>query len=251
MAKLRRISKMSNSLDKQISDWVKGLNYREVVFALYKIRLWPHTSLILKPEKDYLLEVLNEHIKYESDFHELRAAVELDLVSNEWTDWVLQSNRHKLWFANQKWGLNKFYDIKTDISPDYFKNLIYKIDLGREKDNRGQFYFDVDFKTRRYSSLKFRYEKSLKYLQYFNWIKKDDENLLNWCLDYLNHKQLLLKHGLTYSDNLADKYDVVMVSIQFNWNCLESIENQPLKEKMHKAWTQKKWRDKKRVRKQP
>ncbi len=240
MAKLRRISKMSNSFDKQKSDWVKGLNYREVVFALYKIKLWFHTSLILKPDNDYLLEFLNKHIEYEADFYDLRTEVELDLVSNEWIDWVLQSNRHKLWFANQRWELNKFYNFQTDISPDYFKNLIYNIDLERKKDYRGRLSFDVDIKTRKYSSLKLRYEKSLEYLQYFNWIKKDDENLLNWCFDYLNHKQLLLKHGLIYPDNLADKYDVIMVSIQFNWNCLESIEHQPLKEKMHKAWTQKK-----------
>lgn len=250
---------MSNSLDKQISDWVKGLGFREVIFSLAvinlmfgdRINLMFGSRINLKTDNGYILEILKNHITCEKELHDLKYYVKRDLVSNEWIDWVLQSNRHKLWFANQKWVLNKFYDIKTDISPDYFKNLIYKIDLSRDKDHRGQLSFNVASKTRRYSSLKFRYEKSLEYLQYFNWIKKDDENLLDWCLDYLNHKQLLLKDWLTYLDSSADKYDVVMVSIQFNWNYQESIENQPLKEKMHKAWTQKKWRDKKRVRKQP
>lgn len=241
---------MSNSLDKQISDWVKGLDYRKVVFALEVISIRFDIDIYLKPEKDYLLEVLNDYIKCEKDLRELQGSVAINLISNDWVDWVLQSKRHGLWFANHQKILELCLPISGDIHPNYFKNLICKIDLVRWRP-KGKIDYDAGRKANVYSIVKEDYESTLHYLTHFKWIKKDDENLLDWCLDYLNHKQLLLKDWLTYLDGLADKHDVVMVSIQFNWNYLESIENRPLKEKMHKAWTQKKWRDKKRVRKQP
>lgn len=240
---------MSNSLDKQISDWVKGLGFREVIFSLEVINLMFGDRINLKTDNGYILEILKNHITCEKHLHDLKYYVKRDLVSNEWTDWVLQSKRHGLWFANHQKILELCRPI-SDIHPNYFKNLICKIDLVRWRP-KGKIDYDAGRKADVYSIVKEDYESTLHYLTHFKWIKKDDENLLDWCLDYLNHKQLLLKDWLTYLDGLADKHDVVMVSIQFNWNCLKSIENQPLKEKMHKAWTQKKWRDKKRVRKQP
>lgn len=251
MAKLRRISKMSNSLDKQISDWVKGLDYRKVVFALEVISIRFDIDIYLKPEKDYLLEVLNDYIKCEKDLRGLQGSVAINLISNDWVDWFHQSKRHELWFANHKGMPDTFFNIKTNISPDYFKNLICEIDLYHNTTRNGQVNFELDYKLDIYYNAKRDYTIALQYLKHFDWIKNDDENLLNWCLDYLDNKRLLPKCGLTYPDNLADKYDVIMVSIQLNWGCFLSMEYRPLKEKMHKAWTQKKWRDKKRVRKQP
>lgn len=236
---------MSNSLDKQISDWVEGLNYRRVAFALSEAKIMFGDHIYLRTDNDYLLAILQKHIKDEEELRDLKSRVIENSVPNDCVDWVHQSKRHELWFANHEGMPDTFFNIETSISPDYFKNLICVIDLYQNKTRNGQVNFELDYKLDIYYNAKRDYTAASHYLKHFDWIKKDDENLLNWCLDYLDNKRLLPKCGLAYPDNLADKYDVIMVSIQLNWSCFRSIEWRPLKDKMHKAWIQKKWRDKK------
>ncbi|OOS23465.1 hypothetical protein [Moraxella pluranimalium] len=236
---------MSNSLYKQISDWVEGLNYRRIVFALSMAEIMFDERFDLRTDKDYLLVILQKRIKDEEELRDLKSRVIENSVPDDCVDWVHRSKRHELWFANHEEILNTFSNIKTDILPNYFKNLICEIDSCHRIDNCKQVDFDLNYKIYLYNKVKKDYECTLQYLKHFDWIKKDDENLLNWCLGYLDNKRLLPKYGLTYPDNLADKYDVIMVSIQLTWNYSYYTEYQIFKEKMHKAWTQKKWRDKK------
>lgn len=250
---------MSNSLSKQITDWVEGLNYRRVAFALSEAEIMFGGRIDLRTEKAYLLAILQKHIKDEEELRDLKSRVIENSVPNDCVDWVHQSKRHELWFANHPKITIAIRYYKKNISTDNLENLICNIDLFDDKINMDGYtspiYSSLEEKRKLYADIKLDYETTLKYLKDFNWIKKDDEDLLNWCLDYLGNKHLLLRHGLTYPDSLAGKYDVIMVSIQLNeYNGSQQYNEsqrryrrlyQPLKDKMHKAWIQKKWRDKK------
>lgn len=244
---------MSNSLSKQITDWVEGLNYRRVVFALREAERMFNERFDLRTEKAYLLVILQKHIKEEKELRDLKSRVIENLAPNDCVDWVHQSKRYELWFENYPKIPSVIRYYKENISTYNLENLICNIDLFSSKINMDGYtspiYSSLEEKRKLYADIKLDYETTSKYLKDFNWIKKDDEDLLNWCLDYLGKKNLLPRYGLTYPDSLAGKYDVIMVSIQLNeYNGSQRRYRrlyQPLKDKMHNAWTQKKWRDKK------
>lgn len=245
---------MSNSLYKQISDWVNGLNYRKVVFALSEAKIMFRDRIDLRTDNDYLLVILQKHIKDEEKLHDFKSRVIENSVPDDCVDWVHQSKRYELWFENYPKIPREIQRYRENISTNNLKNLICNIDLFDGKIDMDGYtspiHFSLERKRKLYKDIKLDYEITSGYLRRnLDWIKKDDEDLLNWCLDYLGKKRLLPRYGLTYSDSLADKYDVIMISIQLD--VLEQIlryhlrPHSSLGDKMHKAWIQKKWRDKK------
>ena len=89
-----------------------------------------------------------------------------------------------------------------------------------------------------------------------NWIDKNNEDQVYWAIDYLKNNNLLLKINgfLAYTND--DLYDLICASLDIidayielplNQQYSPSAQKQLVISKMRKAWSQKKFRDKKDV----
>lgn len=240
----------NNSLE-EMEKWANKLSPRQINFALYLLDTRFRINCTINISKEYLIDILKNEMVYNGfNYEKFKLCVIEQMLSDEYVDWIFESNRAKLWFIEYIDLIDLTFnigDIRRRTRPNYLENLIFNIDCYNDSLSEIRAF---------YLKAKDNYSDSYnKTLIDFSWIKRSDEYQLDWCMGYLSDKALMPRTHLFLSDDLENKYDTIMAMIQiqivYSSNFLyDTIPNSrtfspTFADKMHKAWIQKKWRDKK------
>lgn len=147
----------------------------------------------------------------------------------------------------------------TNLSPMPFGNFWFQDSVPLENLQTNAvagFNFALTDKVNYLNLAKSRYAERKTDRKNINWIDKNNEDQIHWAVDYLKNNNLLLNVNgfLAYTND--DLYDFICASLDaidtyiefpINQQYLLSAHKQLIISKMRKAWSQKKFRDKKDV----
>lgn len=253
----------------------RKLTARETAIMLFVLRQHD-PSIFLTRDNNYFITMMNNIDLDAERLLFLLNNINSILVSEKDLEWVFNSQRISLWFfhhlLNSKAILPSF--IVNNFS-DYVANLITAFDcsftINLNKRRVGSFWstdtikFDTPYLPH---NLDFAYEQKLAFVtnakklynlvstDYKNtdWIDIKNDDQLHWALDYLNKAGILIKPQLFIARNNGDIFAQICASLDtfdnnhdLNYPYTPSLNKKYFISNMRKAWSQKKFRDKKDI----
>lgn len=254
---------------------IHKLTARETAVTLSLLRQ-NDPSIVLTRDNNYFIKMLNDtHIDWDRLLVLLNNISSILVPEND-LEWIFNSQRISLWFfhhlSNNKAILPP--PISNNFS-DYRINLITSFDCS----------FTINLNKRRVSSFwtsdtinfdppylpqnfDFAYEQKLEFVtnakrlyslistDYKNtdWIDIKNDDQLHWALDYLNKAGILIKPQLFLARNNSDIFAQICASLDtldndhdLDYPYTPSPNKKYFISSMRKAWSQKKFRDKKDI----
>lgn len=257
----------NQSIKETLLSKVDDLTDREVAVALMVLSQYNNEIIIIR-EKSYLAKRLNQIFLDPAELLVLLNDIKSVLMPEENIEWITKDLRVSLWFS--KYCKNHlitnipFSDNNLGKHVDY---LITGIDCGfiplepqlslNDDEKIGfinNYNFCLENKLTTINNTKVLYQSILTERKYTDWINIDDQDQLYWASDYLKKAMILVEPPLFLAQNNEDIFAQICAS-------LDSIDNfhnmiyqyTPTANKkyfisnMRKAWSQKKFRDKKDV----
>lgn len=249
------------------------LTERETATVL--LVLQPHNpSIMITRDNHYLTRMIDEIYLEPEDLLVLLNDVKAILVADKDLDWILNSQRVSLWFFNYLSNNNATLpSLQMNILSSYIDNLITAFDcaftFNPDKRQMSLFWEPDSFViggTRLSRTFDFAFGQKLAFLtnakRLYNsiyterkntdWIDIKDEEQLHWALDYLDKTGMLIKPQLFLAENNEDIFAQICATLDTidNYHDINNPYAPSLNKKyfissMRKAWSQKKFRDKK------
>lgn len=250
------------------------LTARETAIMLFILQQ-QDPSIIISRDNNYFINMMNDTYFDVDRLLVLLNSLSSILVPENNLKWIFNSQRISLWFFHHL-SKNKTTLLQPSISnnfSDYMANLItafdcsFTINLNKRRVSSfwttGTINFDPPYLPHNFN---FAYEQKLAFVtnakrlynlvstDYKNtdWISINNDDQLHWALDYLNKAGILIKPQLFLAQNNADIFAQICASLDtldndydINYPYTPSINKKYFISNMRKAWSQKKFRDKK------
>lgn len=255
----------NQSIKETMLSKVDELTDREVAVALMVLSQYNNEIIIIR-EKSYLSKRLNQILLDPADLLVLLNGIKSVLIPEESIEWITRDLRASLWFStyckNHLLTDIPFSDNNLGKHVDY---LITGIDCGftllepqlslndAEKiELINNYNFCLERKLITINNTKVLYRSIFTERKYTDWIDINDQDQLYWASDYLKKAMILVEPQLFLAQNNKDIFAQICASLDAidNFHNI-SYQYTPTANKkffisnMRKAWSQKKFRDKK------
>ena len=255
------------SMEERILRKIIGLTDREVAVVLKVLSQYDNGITVIR-EKSYLYKRLN-HIRLDPDsLLVLLNDVKSVLIPEESIDWITKDLRASLWFAN--YYKKHILDIPfaNNSLSKHVDFLITGIDCSftllnppsHSNDNNEQIYlidyydFNLEHKLTIINNTKRLYQSIFTERKYTDWIDISDQDQLYWAADYLKKAARLVEVPLFLAQNNEDIFAQICASLDtidnlhnMSYQYTPTVNKKYFISNMRKAWSQKKFRDKKDV----
>lgn len=241
------------------------LTEREVAIAL-AILLQYHNDVIIIREKDYLLRRLQQTYLDQESLLVLLNDLKSVLVPEESIDWITKDLRASLWFGNyySNYLASTIAFCSNNVS-NLVSHLITGIDCffislnpptysnDTEDIHLINFYnFGLEHKLAAINNTKILYNSIITERKYIDWIDINDLDQLYWAVDYLRKAGMLVQNKLFLAQNNEYMFAQICASLDaidnfhnINYQYTPTANKKYFISNMRKAWSQKKFRDKK------
>jgi len=264
--------------------WINKLNNRELNFLTFVLSHYNY-QLLLPANKELIIrDVKDLYSRKFEVLGSIEKIFKSKIIDEDLLNWLKEDTRALLWMYeiyDKNFDRASMIKNKTQASPKLFENFIYNIDASYyPNDTPSSFYsssvaipnFNIDIQNNSYkpqfTDINFSLEKKIEYLnsarsKYIEqktdrknliWIDKNNEEQIYWAIDYLKNNGLLLNIRGFLAYTIDDLYNLICASldtldnnidIPFGKQYTQSAHKQLTISKMRKAWSQKKFRDKK------
>ena len=252
---------------------VNELTEREIAIFLSILQSHNNDIIIIR-NKDYLLRAIDQVNLDEEDLLDLLNDLKGVLLPRDNIDWITKDLRTSLWFYNyyQEHLMPMMHFASNDIS-NYEDYLITGIDCSfilLEQNDQINLPFDSNDskKPRLINRHNFYLENKIKIInntkalhhtiftenKYIDWIDVKNTDQLYWAIDYLRKVGMLIGAKLFLAQTNEDMFARVCASLDamdnfhnLNLQYIPTAHKKYFISSMRKAWSQKKFRDKKDV----
>lgn len=255
----------NQSIKERLLHKANELTEREVAVAL-AILSQHHNDVVVTREKDYLLRRLQQTYLDQESLLVLLNDVKSVLVPEESIDWITKDLRASLWFGNYYSNhlVSTIAFCSNNVS-NLVSHLITGIDCffislnpptysnDTEDIHLINFYnFGLEHKLAAINNTKILYHSILTERKYTDWIDINDLDQLYWAVDYLRKAGMLVQNKLFLAQNNEDMFAQICASLDaidnfhnMNYQYTPTANKKYFISNMRKAWSQKKFRDKK------
>ncbi len=243
---------------------IKKLNDRQVNFCIYVINLFYRYSLSFPNTKEYLIASINNSSLQESQVETALETVYTSMVHDTELAWFQDDLRATIWLVNYV----KQTDINIDDGYNYLqfpqlnhlnfnsKNILNifmsKFDNSHKVHNPNCPIFFVNEKKDFLNQANQFYHDAKIADKDLKWIDTNNPEQLDWICEYLASKHMLILPNTFYPMNISDKLAQIQASLDSLYFTsfmekprLNFAERTLFLNKIKKAWSQKKFRDKK------
>lgn len=246
---------------------VNELTEREVAAALTVLFQYNSDVIIIR-SKDYLLRRLQQTFIYQDSLLVLLNDIKSVLMPEENIDWITKDLRASLWFYNyyQNHLTSNIYLAQNSLS-NHVDYLITGIDCSfillnppiYSNDSEqlhiiNNYNFGLEHKLTVINNTKMLYQSILTERKYTDWIDINDQDQLYWAADYLRKAGMLVQNKLFLAQNNEDMFAQICASLDaidnfhnMSYQYIPTVNKKYFISNMRKAWSQKKFRDKKDV----
>ena len=241
------------------------LTEREVAVTL-AILLQHHNDVVIIRNKDYLLRRLQQTSLDQESLLVLLNDVKSVLVPEESIEWITKDLRAALWFGDYYSShLASTIAFCNNNVSSIIGHLITGIDCffvplnppthsnDTEDVHLINFYnFGLEHKLATINNTKILYNAIITERKYIDWIDINDQDQLYWAADYLRKAGMLVQNKLFLARNNEDIFAQICASLDaidklynINYQYTPTPNKRFFISNMRKAWSQKKFRDKK------
>ena len=243
---------------------IDELTEREVAVVLKVLSQYNNEIVVIR-EKSYLHKRLNQIFLDPASLLVLLNDVKSVLIPEESIDWITRDLRTSLWFDN-------YYKKYISNPPFSYSSLSKHVDFlitgidcsfillnppPRSNDSEqihliNDYNFHLEHKLTLVNSTKILYQSISTERKYTDWIDINDQDQLYWAVDYLRKAGMLVQNRLFLAQNNEDMYAQICASLDtidnfhdINYQYTPTTNKKYFISNMRKAWSQKKFRDKK------
>jgi len=242
-----------------------GLTEREVAVTLAILNQY-HNDIVIIRDKDYLLRRLQQTYLDQGLLLVLLNDVKSVLVPEESSNWITKDLRASLWFYNYYHNyLTSNIHIAHNSLSNHVDYLITGIDCSfmllnppiYSNDSEqlhiiNNYNFGLEYKLTVINDIKRLYHSILTERKYTDWIDINDIDQLYWAVDYLRKAGMLVQNALFLAQDNKDMFAQICASLDaidnfhdMNYQYTPTANKRFFISNMRKAWSQKKFRDKK------
>ena len=241
------------------------LTEREVAVTL-AILFQYHNDVVIIRNKDYLLRRLQQTSLDQESLLVLLNDVKSVLVPEESSNWITKDLRASLWFYNYYHNyLTSNIHLAHNSLSNHVDYLITGIDCSfmllnppiYSNDSEqlhiiNNYNFGLEYKLTVINDIKRLYHSILTERKYTDWIDINDIDQLYWAVDYLRKAGMLVQNALFLAQDNKDMFAQICASLDaidklynINYQYTPTPNKRFFISNMRKAWSQKKFRDKK------
>lgn len=242
-----------------------GLTEREVAVTLAILNQY-HNDIVIIRDKDYLLRRLQQTYLDQGLLLVLLNDVKSVLVPEESSNWITKDLRASLWFYNYYHNyLTSNIHLAHNSLSNHVDYLITGIDCSfmllnppiSSNDSEqlhiiNNYNFGLEYKLTVINDIKRLYHSILTERKYTDWIDINDIDQLYWAVDYLRKAGMLVQNALFLAQDNKDMFAQICASLDaidnfhdMNYQYTPTANKRFFISNMRKAWSQKKFRDKK------
>lgn len=242
-----------------------GLTEREVAVTLAILNQY-HNDIVIIRDKDYLLRRLQQTYLDQGLLLVLLNDVKSVLVPEESSNWITKDLRASLWFYNYYHNyLTSNIHLAHNSLSNHVDYLITGIDCSfmllnppiYSNDSEqlhiiNNYNFGLEYKLTVINDIKRLYHSILTERKYTDWIDINDIDQLYWAVDYLRKAGMLVQNALFLAQDNKDMFAQICASLDaidnfhdMNYQYTPTANKRFFISNMRKAWSQKKFRDKK------
>jgi hypothetical protein len=254
------------SMEERILRKIIGLTDREVAVVLKVLSQYDNGITVIR-EKSYLHTRLN-HIRLDLDcLLVLLNDVKAVLMPEENIDWITKDLRASLWFDNYYKKCIPNPPLSSSSLSNHVDSLITSIDCSFMSLNPpiysndseqipliNYYNFCLEHKLTIINNTKMLYHSIFTERKYTDWIDISDQDQLYWAADYLKKAARLVEVPLFLAQNNEDMFAQICASLDaidnlhnMSYQYTPTVNKKYFISNMRKAWSQKKFRDKKDV----
>jgi len=241
------------------------LTEREVAVTLAILNQY-HNDIVIIRDKDYLLRRLQQTYLDQGLLLVLLNDVKSVLVPEESSNWITKDLRASLWFYNYYHNyLTSNIHLAHNSLSNHVDYLITGIDCSfmllnppiYSNDSEqlhiiNNYNFGLEYKLTVINDIKRLYHSILTERKYTDWIDINDIDQLYWAVDYLRKAGMLVQNALFLAQDNKDMFAQICASLDaidnfhdMNYQYTPTANKRFFISNMRKAWSQKKFRDKK------
>lgn len=242
-----------------------GLTEREVAVTLAILNQY-HNDIVIIRDKDYLLRRLQQTYLDRGLLLVLLNDIKSVLVPEESSNWITKDLRASLWFYNYYHNyLTSNIHLAHNSLSNHVDYLITGIDCSfmllnppiYSNDSEqlhiiNNYNFGLEYKLTVINDIKRLYHSILTERKYTDWIDINDIDQLYWAVDYLRKAGMLVQNALFLAQDNKDMFAQICASLDaidnfhdMNYQYTPTANKRFFISNMRKAWSQKKFRDKK------
>lgn len=252
---------------------VSKLTEREVAVALAILQQSTSSIAIIR-NRDYLFRAIEQVYFSEDVLLDLLKDIRSVLLSQKDIGWITESVRTSLWFSHYYYNkLSTVIPFRNNSVSIYIDNLITGIDcyfhllsqniqMNLILDPNGatkprlinNFDFGLPDKIQVINDAKALYNSIRTTRKYTDWISINDRDQLYWASDYLRKSGILVENKLFLAQNSEDLFAQICASLDtidsfhnMGYQYMPTANKKYFISNMRKAWSQKKFRDKKDI----
>ncbi|MBO1531458.1 hypothetical protein J3492_09580 [Psychrobacter sp. F1192] len=255
----------NQSTKEQLLHKANGLTEREVAATLAILNQY-HNDIVIIRDKDYLLRRLQQTYLDQGLLLVLLNDVKSVLVPEESSNWITKDLRASLWFYNYYHNhLTSNIHLAHNSLSNHVDYLITGIDCSfmllnppiYSNDSEqlhiiNNYNFGLEYKLTVINDTKRLYHSILTERKYTDWIDINDIDQLYWAVDYLRKAGMLVQNVLFLAQDNKDTFAQICASLDtidnfhnMNYQYTPTANKRFFISNMRKAWSQKKFRDKK------
>lgn|SRR5690606_8074573 len=255
----------NQSTKEQLLYKANGLTEREVAATLAILNQY-HNDIVIIRDKDYLLRRLQQTYLDQGLLLVLLNDVKSVLVPEESSNWITKDLRASLWFYNYYYNhLTSNIHLAHNSLSNHVDYLITGIDCSfmllnppiYSNDSEqlhiiNNYNFGLEYKLTVINDTKRLYHSILTERKYTDWIDINDIDQLYWAVDYLRKAGMLVQNVLFLAQDNKDTFAQICASLDtidnfhnMNYQYTPTANKRFFISNMRKAWSQKKFRDKK------
>ena len=255
----------NQSTKEQLLYKANGLTEREVAATLAILNQY-HNDIVIIRDKDYLLRRLQQTYLDQGLLLVLLNDVKSVLVPEESSNWITKDLRASLWFYNYYYNhLTSNIHLAHNSLSNHVDYLITGIDCSfmllnppiYSNDSEqlhiiNNYNFGLEYKLTVINDTKRLYHSILTERKYTDWIDINDIDQLYWAVDYLRKAGMLVQNVLFLAQDNKDTFAQICASLDtidnfhnMNYQYTPTANKRFFISSMRKAWSQKKFRDKK------
>ena len=255
----------NQSTKEQLLYKANGLTEREVAATLAILNQY-HNDIVIIRDKDYLLRRLQQTYLDQGLLLVLLNDVKSVLVPEESSNWITKDLRASLWFYNYYHNyLTSNIHLAHNSLSNHVDYLITGIDCSfmllnppiYSNDSEqlhiiNNYNFGLEYKLTVINDTKRLYHSILTERKYTDWIDINDIDQLYWAVDYLRKAGMLVQNVLFLAQDNKDTFAQICASLDtidnfhnMNYQYTPTANKRFFISNMRKAWSQKKFRDKK------
>ena len=255
----------NQSTKEQLLYKANGLTEREVAATLAILNQY-HNDIVIIRDKDYLLRRLQQTYLDQGLLLVLLNDVKSVLVPEESSNWITKDLRASLWFYNYYYNhLTSNIHLAHNSLSNHVDYLITGIDCSfmllnppiYSNDSEqlhiiNNYNFGLEYKLTVINDTKRLYHSILTERKYTDWIDINDIDQLYWAVDYLRKAGMLVQNALFLAQDNKDMFAQICASLDaidnlhnMSYQYTPTVNKKYFISNMRKAWSQKKFRDKK------